>query len=226
MDTKNIILLISGFINLAMSVYIFSRGWKNKINLYFSLVTFFNFLWAMGLILTYAGISEGITRFFASFVYPVGFLIIVNLFYFIVYFPYPSFVLHTAIRWLINIVAIGYTIFCLFFYKVFVYRIDTPNPYFEPWSYILFSIILIILMISDIGILIYKYKRAEGIFRSQLLAILWAVVLGMSAGLYFNLWAGFIQVSDYYHLGPVFTLLLNLVVFYFIFIYKRFKRVG
>ncbi|MDD5749980.1 MAG: hypothetical protein PHO91_04395 [Patescibacteria group bacterium] len=52
LSIQNTLLLIAGLINLVMSIIVFSRGIKNKINLYFGLLTFSNFLWALGLFLS------------------------------------------------------------------------------------------------------------------------------------------------------------------------------
>ncbi len=41
---KNSILLTAGMLNLVMSIFIISRGWRNKVNLTFSLLTFSAFL--------------------------------------------------------------------------------------------------------------------------------------------------------------------------------------
>lgn len=221
MDTKNIILLISGFINLAMSLYIFSRGWKNKINFYFSLLTFFNFLWAIGLFILNAGFIHELSWFFAGFVYPAGLLVIVNLFYFTVYFPYPLFEVPSVIKWLINIMIAGFTIFCLIFYRVFVKNIIlSPQVlvYYEPWSYLLFSIVLLVLMLSSIIILIYKYKKSDMVYRPQILLILIATIIGTAAGVYFNLFFAYVYSGELDSLGPLFTLVINSVVFYLIFL--------
>lgn len=224
MGIPNIILLIAGALNLAMSLFIISRGWKNKINLYFSLLTFFNFLWTLGLIFINAGITEELSRFFASFVYPVALLIIVYLFYFIVYFPYRIFNIPKIIKWLINLIVLGFTVFCLGFYKIFVYDIVlTPKlvVYYEFWSYSLFSFILILLMIAGVIILFYKYKKVESIYKSQLVLILIAVVIGSLAGSYFNLFLMYFHNCDYNYLGPLFTLFINYIVFYLIFLHNK-----
>ena len=161
MGIPNIILLIAGVLNLAMSLFIISRGWKNKINLYFSLFTFFTFLWSLGLIFSNAGISEEVSRFFASFVYPVALLIIVNVFYFTIYFPYRIFSIKKFYKRLIQFFVIIFTIFCIGFYKIFVYKvvlIPELKVYYEFWSYTLYSVVLSILMLSSVGVLFYKYK--------------------------------------------------------------------
>ena len=203
---KNSILLTAGILNLAMSLFIISRGWKNKVNLYFSLFTFFTFLWALGLIFVNAGISEEVSRFFASFVYPVALLIIVNVFYFTIYFPYKIFDIQKFYKRLIRFFIVVFTIFCIGFYKIFVYKvvlIPEIIVYYEFWSYTLYSVVLSILMLSSIGILFYKYKKAEGVFRPQLLLVLLAIIMGVLAGGYFNLFLMYFHNYNYDHLGPL-----------------------
>jgi hypothetical protein len=82
MSTQNILLLLAGGINLIMSILVFSRGVKhNKINLYFSLLTFFNFLWAISLFFARV-LPTNDWLFWARLAYPSSLGIVVSLFYF------------------------------------------------------------------------------------------------------------------------------------------------
>ncbi|MBT6691417.1 hypothetical protein HOB10_03755 [Candidatus Parcubacteria bacterium] len=227
MNIQNTVLLASGIINLIMSVYILSRGWKNKVNLYFSLLTFFNSMWAAGLIVINAGVSHEMTRFFASFIYPVALMIIVSLFYFIIYFPYKTFELSKLYRWLINIFIVVTTLFCIFFYKIFVYNVALVPKlvvYYEIWSYSAYSLVLTMLMLSGVIVLFSKLKKSESVFKFQLKLILVAVIMGTIAGSYFNLFLMYFHNCDYNHLGPLFTLLMNFAVFYLIMSPKIIKE--
>jgi hypothetical protein len=70
MSIQNILLLVAGIINLIMSILVFSRGIKhNKINRYFSLLTFFNFLWAISLLFAKA-LPVDSWMFWAKLAYP------------------------------------------------------------------------------------------------------------------------------------------------------------
>src|SRR3989339_665453 len=218
---QNLVLLIAGLVNLVMSIWVFARGLKNKINLYFGLVTLFNFLWTLGLVMINLAVNYELTRFFASFVYPIALLIVVSLFYFTIYFPYESFKLKKSYQWLINFVLVSYTIYCIFGYKLFVSSIIlSPKVmiYYEFWASTIFSIILVILMLSAIRIIYKKYKLAEGVFKTQLLLILIAIIIGTSLGSYFDLFFVYYQDHsiDNTYLGPLFTLFINFVVFSFI----------
>ncbi len=218
-DSQNLILLIAALINLSMSLFIFSRGAKNKVNFYFGLVTLFNFFWATCLIVINSAISYELTRFFGSFVYPIALMVVISLFYFSIYFPYESFRVNKIYKWLINFSIIFYSIYCSLFYKFFVPKVDLlPKVivYYEPVVYTIFSVILITLMLFAIHIIYKKYKIATGIFRVQLMLILIAVIIGTAAGCYFNLIAMYYNNLAYNHLGPLFTLFINLVVFGFI----------
>ena len=112
---KNSILLTAGILNLAMSLFIISRGWKNKVNLYFSLFTFFNFLWALSILL--ARILESDFYFFwAMLAYPISLGIAVSLFYFSVYFPFSRQSLKKYVHFLILIPGIILSI--IFFFSI------------------------------------------------------------------------------------------------------------
>jgi len=227
MTWQNIILLIAGVINLIMSIIIFSRGVKNKINLYFGLLTLFNFLWAGGLIFINLGINYEVTRFFAALVYPIALMVVVTLLYFIIYFPYQTFKLKAIYSNIIAFIVVVFSIFCIGGYKIFVSDV-LLNPkvviYYEFLSYTIYSVVLVILMVVSIAILISKIKKAEGIFKRQLQLILVAVIIGTSVGAYFHLFLMYLHVLDYNYLGPLFTLFINGVVFYFIFSPKQDRK--
>ena len=229
LSIQNTLLLIAGLINLVMSIIVFSRGVKNKINLYFGLLTFSNFLWAGGLVLVNLAISHEITRFFASFIYPIALMVVVSLFYFIVYFPYQVFSLSKIYKNLITTLVLIFSIFCIFAYKIFVYDVQLEPKlviFYELFSYSFYSLVLVSLMIAGIFILFYKFKKAEGVFKNQLGLILVAVILGTTAGSYFNLFSMYFYVLDYNHLGPLFTLFINFLVFYFIFFANKYKKLS
>ena len=218
-STQNLILLIAGLINLAMSLFIFSRRVKNKVNFYFALMTLLNFLWATCLIIINLAISYELTRFFGSFVYPVALMVVISLFYFAVHFPYESFKVKRLHKGVINFFMIFYLIYCTLFYKFFVPKVDLlPKVivYYEPWLYTIFSIVLLSLMFLAIYVIYKKHQSTTGIFKMQLMLILIAVIIGTVAGSYFNLIAMYYNNLSYNHLGPLFTLFINFVVFGFI----------
>lgn len=216
---QNILLLIAGIINLAMSIFIISRGWKNKVNLYFSLMTFFNFLWATGLLFVNPFFNSGIIRFAAAVVYPIALMVVVSLFYFIIYFPYKIFSLSKFYNNLIFGIVFIISIFCIFGYKIFaqdVSLIPRLVVHYEFWSYFIYTVLLMTLMILGVLILFLKFKKADGIFKWQLKLVLMAVIIGTSGGLFFNVYLVTLGIFDYMYLGLISTLFINGVAFYFI----------
>jgi len=228
MSIQNILLLLAGIINLIMSILVFSRGIKhNKINRYFSLLTFFNFLWATVLIFINLGISYELTRFFASIVYPIALMVVVSLFYFIINFPYKLFELPTIYKSIINLTMLFYSIFCIFFYKIFVWKVVlTPKViiYYEFWTYSIYTFILIALMLVGIVILFLKLKKTENTFKQPLRLVLIAVIIGTAVGSYSNLFLMYFHNLDYNYLGPLFTLFINFTAFYLIFLKAKINN--
>ncbi|MFA6466308.1 MAG: hypothetical protein WCV71_00410 [Patescibacteria group bacterium] len=222
MSVQNILLLLAGLINLTMSILVFSRGVKhNKINFYFSLLTFFNFLWALNLIVINLGINYELTRFMASLVYPVALMIVVILFYFIIHFPYKLLEIPKIYKLFINLSILFYSIFCIFFYQIFVWKVSLGPKviiYYEFISYSIYTFILIILMLAGIVILFLKLKKAEAAFKQQLCLVLLAVIIGTVMGSYSNLFLMYFHNLDYNHFGPLFTLVINFIAFYLIFL--------
>ena len=87
---KNWLLLISALINLGMAIFIFSRGIKNKVNLYFSLLALFCFLWSLSVFWYVVLQSDFSSKFWfqTSFIGALG--IALFLFYFVVNFPFKN----------------------------------------------------------------------------------------------------------------------------------------
>ncbi len=216
---QNLVLFIVGLVNLLMGVFIFSRGVKNKINLYFSCMTLANFFWSLSLILFNLSSNQETLRFFASLPYAFAFLVVVFLFYFSIYFPYKIFNLPKIYKWLLNFIVVIVLVYTTVFYRLFVVEtIIWPGNManFNLLSYVIYTLLLVLLMLAALIFLFYKYRLAEGLFKWQLKVVFWGVFLGTFFGSYFNLFSMYNDDFDYVHLGPLFTLFINFIVLGFI----------
>ncbi|MFA6307931.1 MAG: hypothetical protein WCS88_04160 [Patescibacteria group bacterium] len=203
-----------------MSVLVFARGIKhNKVNFYFSLLTFFNFLWAISLFIFSIHYSYNVDLFFASFINVGAIFLVWALFYFSIYFPYQIFKLSKVIFISTNFLVVIFSIFLIVYYKIFITEL-LPNDiiHYSFIPYLLLTIIIIFFMLASIIILSIKYNRAEGIFKNQIALILITVIIGGVVGGFFDLFLMYFDNFKYYHLGPLAALLINLVAFYLIFL--------
>lgn len=219
LSPQNLVLLFVSLVNLGMSIFMVTRGIKNKVNLYFSLMTLANFFWAASLFFFNLSTSPEMLRFFASLPYAFSFLVIVFLFYFTINFPYQIFVLSAIYKWLLNFVVIIVVFYTTFFYKLFVVQAIIKPSHMANYNladYCAYTVLLALLMLAALGFLFYKYRLAEGIFRWQLAMVLWGVILGIVFGSYFNLFLIYGDNFNYIHLGPLFTLFINFIVLGFI----------
>ncbi|MFA5127364.1 MAG: hypothetical protein WC465_05220 [Patescibacteria group bacterium] len=192
--------------------------------MYFGLVTFFNLLWAITLIIFNLSNDEKILRLFASLPYTMAWLVIIFLFYFAVYFPYQLFPIKKIYYFLINIVSVLMVMYTVFGYKLFVLGVNfTPNHManYDFVGYSIYAALMTLVILSSLIILIIKYKKAEGIFKTQLGLILISVIIGTIFGCYFNLFLMYIDNFSYIHLGPLFTLFINFIVFSFLVLPKE-----
>ena len=221
MSIPNIILLIAGLLNLAMSLFIISRGWKNKINLYFSLLTFSTFLWAVSLFI--GRVLESDVWFLgAQFAYPAALGIAVSLLYFTIYFPFVTQTI-SKIKHLFILIPFVLLSFIIFTPNLFIinYINDFSATgyilyYLKP-MYLLYAVYFFILIISAVYNLYIKYKSVELIFKKQIIFLLIAIIIGLLVGTYFDLILCYFNDFKYAWIGPPFTLLMNAVVFYLIF---------
>lgn len=222
---KNWLLLVSALINLAMSVFIFSRGIsKNKINLYFSLLTLSCFGWGFSLFLAKTVSIFDVSKFFFQTSYFSALFISIFLFYFVFYFPFPTSIIKNIYK---NII-IGISIVISFAVYTPIHIIDFGRIgnthevyvlYFKPF-YIIYSLFFIITVCCALYILWHKYINIESNLRSGIKFLFITILLGLIFGVYFDLFLDYFNIHSYIWLGPVFTIPMNIVVFYLIFFIK------
>ena len=220
---KNWLLLISALINLGMSIFILNRGIKNKVNLYFALLTFFCFAWSFNIFLQIVLLNISWVKFWfqASFISALG--IATSLFYFVIHFPFKSIKLKIWQEYFIWTLAFilsifSYTKWNLMNFDKIIYGhtyefVIKYNQIFQ-WAYSLFFVILVT---CSLYILWLKHKQAENFFKKDILILFWMLLIGLSLGSYFNLFLDYMGNFKYEWFGPVFTVPMNLVVVYLIF---------
>ena len=217
---QNLVLFIAGTVNLLMSIFIFSRGNSKKINKYFSYLTFFNFTWILGIILAYYFDNINLVSFYDRTTNMSGIGIIISLFYFSLHFPYQREEINkvkTTIIWLFTIL-LSIVIYTKWFIVSTVWignSSDYISRYYKP-VFILYAAYFVALAIWSIYLLFVKYKHAEGLAKKQLKWLILTISIGLFGGAYFNILLNYLGEFRLGWLGPIFTLLMNIVVFYFI----------
>ena len=226
MSIQNIVLLIAGAINLIMGVFIFSRGIKhNKVNLYFGLLTFFNFTWALGLFLSRSTTDLQLTALFTRSTYISALAIIISLLYFVIHFPYKDRSLALIKKVLIWLPAVALSI--LIYTRWFITHFVTAYSPYEYISYYykpvfwFYAVYFVFIALLSIIYLLQKYQKAENIFKKQIKLLLITIVIGLALGSYFNLFIHYFENFRFNWLGPIFTVFMNMVVFGFIFSSKK-----
>ncbi|MBT4349574.1 hypothetical protein HOD19_02220 [bacterium] len=221
----NWLLLVASLINLGMAIFIFNRGIKNKINLYFSLLTFSCFLWSFNVFLYLSLVDIYWVKFCfqTSFVCALG--IAIFLFLFTVHFPFKSINLRV---WQQYFLVIAFFVFSISAYTKWNLFSFSQGGSFGNFIveygliyHVAFSLFFVILVASSLIILWFKYRKIENIFRKDTFILFWVILIGVILGLYFNLFLDYLNNFKYEWLGPVFTLLMNMAVFYLIFFDKK-----
>ena len=222
LSLQNFTLLIAGVINLAMSILVFSRGVKhNKVNLYFSLLTFFNFLWAISLLSSNIFSSDVLAEiaYRTSYLAAVG--IAVSLFYFSLCFPYKikSFKLHNDLLVLIFSAIISIFIYSkwhIIFFERGLSLSDWSIDYYKPF-YIIYSLFFLSLVISATYFLANRLHNLESWLKNKIKILLITIIIGLIFGVYFDLILCYFGNFGYIWFGPMFTAFMNGYVFYLIF---------
>jgi hypothetical protein len=225
MNIQNTLLLITGLINLLMSIIVISRGARNKINVYFSLMTFFYFLWAEGLFIGRT-LNSGMFWYYAGaiFVYPAALGIIISLFYFSLNFPIRVKNIKKSFHYILLLLAILISIIVYipnYFILNFSKSIHEYTLFvFQP-TYILYSIYFIVLALLSIYNFLYKYNSLESLFKKRIRFLMITVIIGLIFGSYFDLILCYSANYKYTWLGPLFTLPINVVALYLIYSKKE-----
>lgn len=230
MSVQNILLLLAGLINLTMSILVFSRGVKhNKINLYFSLLTFFNFLWVIGLFFSrlLLHISE-LWFLYAVSTYISALAIILFLYLFSIYFPFQATIIKKSIKYFIILVTVFFV--AIFFVEGLFFRGFDINDniyvlYYNNFAYIIYALFFIFIAALVVRNFIRTYIRTESFFKIQIKYLLITIIPGLFFGAYFDLFLCYFGIFDYNWLGPLFTLPMNFMAFYLIFKIKVVKDV-
>lgn len=223
---NNFLLLITSVLNLIMGgVVIFRKNIKNRMYLYFVILTFFNFIWGMAIFLALITNSVNLSEFWYRTCYLGALGIAPALLYFSVYFPFQS----KKISRVYSILIFTFFIFLSFliyskWHIIEFVKLDNISKimasYYEPF-YFLYSIYFIVLVTSAIKILYDKFKSAEGIIRYQIIILLMTILIGLIFGSYFDLLLVYFQDFTYVWLGPIFTFPMNAAVFYLVFFEKE-----
>jgi hypothetical protein len=221
---KNWLLLIAALINLSMAIFIFSRGIKNKVNLYFSLLTFFCFLWSFSIFgqIVLQSIFWAKFSFQTSFVGALG--IALFLFYFIVYFPFQSVNLKMSWNYLLWVITILFGILSYTRWNLVSFDKDSANQlilgYYVVFQYF-YALFFVFLVFIAMCLLWSKAKKVENFLKKDMIFLFWMLLIGLCLGIYFNLFLDYLGNFKYEWFGPVFTVPMNLAVFYLIFFDRK-----
>lgn len=217
---QNLALLVAGLINLSMSMFVLGRGIKNKVNLFFSLLAFFNFLWAGSLFLSQILNIDKFAEFFYRTAYLAAMGISVFLFYFSLYFPFKNQKIKKTFH--VFVISSSLILSIMVYTKLHIIKfIRTVN--LVDWNvlynnnfYIIYSLIFFCVIISAIYFLISKLKNLDGIMYSRTVNLTVTIIIGLIFGSYFDLILCYFGNFSYIWFGPIFTLFMNIYVFYLI----------
>lgn len=223
---NNFLLLTTSLLNLIMGgVVLLKKGGKNRMYLYFVILTFFNFIWGIAIFLTLITNQVNLAEFWYRTCYLGALGIAPALLYFSLHFPFQSKKISKISNILIFLffILLSFLIYSKWHITNFIKLDNMPEiivSYYKP-VYLLYSLYFIILVVSAIKILYDKFKTSEGVIRYQIIILLMTILIGLIFGSYFDLFLIYFQDFTYVWLGPIFTFPMNAAVFYLIFFEKE-----
>lgn len=223
MSIQNLTLLFAALVNLFMSLFVLLRGVKhNKVNLYFGLLTFFNFLWALGLLLSRMLFYFSEYWIFWSQMTYVGALgISISLFFFSLYFPLRIVKNKTYYSYIILFLGFLFSIVIMLGdYFIVGFLEDISNKVyilkFNNFYYILYSLYFVILSVFSLRNLKINNKGYSPVLSSRINYFIVTIIFGLVFGALFDLFLCYYGIFNFNWLGPLFTLPMNFVAFYLI----------
>lgn len=214
-----VVLAITGVINLAMSIFVFSRGIKNRVNLYFGLLTFLAFMWALTQLFAILTIDLSWLFFLDRSTYLFGLAIMICLLYFIIYFPYKSGTLTIFEKILIWVPAgcMAVIIYTKFFISNYLMiGAQKYEYYFYGSALIVYMLYFLMIALMALLRLWKKYQNATIIFKNQIGGLFIIFFVCLAFGFYIDLFLPYFKNFYFIWMAPLPTLIMNGVVFFFV----------
>ncbi|MBU0731295.1 hypothetical protein KKC88_00265 [Patescibacteria group bacterium] len=183
---ESTILLITFLINFSIAFLVFIKNPKKKVNIIFSLLTFFIALWNLLNLLSFIFQEHDKVYIFTQWALGAVLFIPALLLYFTIIFPKEI----KISKWIIAAIFIPGFIFLPFIPTKYNLIGFTGEPYgtnFIPGPlYFYYSIYFILFVAIALGILIWKYKKEKGIARMQIRYIFLGSIITAIVGITTN----------------------------------------
>lgn len=215
MDYSIIILAIIAAVNVGVSALLFLKSFGNPIRATFGLVLLFTALWTGSMLLFRAISDEQYSVFFGKATFSFGLLIVVTLVYFSYVFPYSRDAFrhfYQALLW-VGFILVNSLIFVFPGFVINWTHLDSGNSLTtDPIRHAIFAIYFLIIALSVMGNLFRKYLMSTGINRYQIRLALMGIVFAFIMGTVFDIVLIFGNNYTLNYIGPLSTLIMNLII--------------
>lgn len=217
------LILVAGF-DLGLSLLIWLKNPKNKINISLAVAIVFLAVWTLGSGLMREAQDTWSAMFWGKFLNVGGITLIIPFFFFTLYFPYQSYVLSVRAKALIFLSMVS--VLVILFYPNW-YLLDEgitlsphSNNYHFNHGYKIFVVYFLFYIIWAYVNLYKKYRTSQGYVRFQLKYILAGTGIISFFGTIFGTIAPLFTEGKYFWIGPYFALPMIVILTYFVFYYK------
>ncbi len=219
-DYKILLLLLTAGSNLSLSIFIFLKSPKNKINIPFSLMLLLIATWSCTTGLFFLAPSLSAAIFLSAFIYLSAAYISLSFYFFAYNFPYPIKSMNPLSKTIHLLAFILVAIVVIYFKVEFIFSDQTGQTYLSkinPWPYFAFATYFLSYIISSFLILYKKYIAATSTHRKLLRVVIFATLLSAFFGSIFNLILP-IFTYEYIWIGPLFTLVMVFILIKYVFL--------
>jgi len=221
MHPINIGLIFISGLNVGLAFLIWSRNFKNKINISFSLGLFFVAIWTLGIAMFRESQTESVALVWTWVQNFSGSLIVIPFFLFSLYFPYQNRVLKLW-QWILILISIIIIFLVVVVSNVWIKDIRLiphDNDYsINFWGILYFNIHFYFYLVLAFWNLLKKYKDSQGFTRKQLRYLtISSGIIALFGGI-FGAFIPLIMLSTAgpYWVGPYFSLPLVVYLSWFI----------
>ena len=210
MDLFLIFFLVILLINIFLGIFVYLKGKKDQVNQFFSLIILGIGIWMGGVIgvvfLPQTGeVNKNLVLFIGRIPFFGASFLGIVFFYFSGLFPRKNLSIPRVINVVFLILASGLASISLFTDLILKDMLILEGIYTPLYGnlYPFWGLIFLIMMISGIGILGWKYKISEGAERAQIKLFFTGVILSMSFAITTNLILPMVSApSTYWPFGP------------------------
>ncbi|MBI2023758.1 hypothetical protein HYT01_04345 [Candidatus Giovannonibacteria bacterium] len=222
MDERNFLIIITALLNLALGSFVYFRGKRSPVDVLFSIFSFSVGIWSLAILFFINTGSVPTLRFMAWLSFFSGNVIFLSFSWFSLFFvtESPRWPKRLSFFSFVNLLFLVFIAFPGVLFKSFIIGESLNKVLFSLDGLVLYAFFVISAFLFGEFMLLSKYNGSSGEKRQQLNFILSGTIIAGALGLTSNLILPAVGIFTFFWLGPVFSTVMLVPIFYSIVRYK------